>query len=158
MSDRFEKCPNCGGVVEFAADGRSARCPYCGVAEARAIDPTRLAASLRSESRGSSQLFENLATTLSQQFPDVTEVERSGGLFQRKRIEAFAITLGTSVFRMRRTTGGVTAERAEIVRGIVVRTETLPAETWVEALSADLATHAGSSGRTFEALRRLTGG
>jgi hypothetical protein len=158
MSQGFEKCPNCGAPVESSADGRAVRCPYCGAGEARAIDPGALAASLRGEARSVHDLYEALARRLAEGFPERTVVRRSGGLFSAKRVEELELTLDGAVFRMKRHGPGVLAERAEIVRGITVKTELLPVEVWVQSLCQDLAVMAGSSAQAFEALTRLARG
>ncbi len=158
MAQTFEKCSNCGAPVEVSSDGRSVHCPYCGVGGARGVDPGKLAASLRAEARNAEQLYQGLATRLADEFPDFTRVETSGGLFTSKRVESFEVTLDDAMFRMRRSGRGVVAERSEVVRGIAVKTEPLPIDAWVEALAVALAAKAGSSSRTFDALRRLTTG
>jgi uncharacterized Zn finger protein (UPF0148 family) len=158
MTQGFEKCSNCGAPLESSSDGRAVRCPYCGAGGARAIDPGALAASLRSEARSVQELYETLARRFEEQFPERTVVRRSGGLFSQKRVEELVLTLDGAVFRMKRHGNGVIAERAEIVRGITLKTEILSVEVWVLSLCEGLALMAGSSAQSFEALTRIARG
>jgi hypothetical protein len=156
MSHAFEKCPGCGAPLTSAADGRSIACIYCGAGAKQEVDPLALAKSLQSEARSTDQLYENLAQTLAQEFPDWTRIETSGGFLTRKRVDAFELSLDDVAFRMRRHKHSVIAERVEIVRGIAVKTEVLSVDAWLQALSEALSAKAGSSQRTFDALRRMT--
>ncbi len=157
MANGFEKCPNCAAPLQGAADGRSVRCPYCGAGGARDVDPVQLATSLRAEWRSVEDLLAGLADRLAREFPDLTRVEKSGGFLARKRVESLELTADGSLFRMRRAPHGVVAERSEVVRGIAVKTETLPAGAWLEELARALSAMAASSARTYDALRRMTG-
>lgn len=156
MTD-FDKCGNCGAPVQLAADGRTIRCDYCGAGQAQAIDPGLLAASLRAEGGSVERLFESLAEKLASELPELARVERRGGFFSAKRIEAVEVALTDRLFTLRREGGRVVASRGEMVRGIVVKTETLAVDAWLDALCAALSAHAGSSARTLDALRRIGG-
>jgi hypothetical protein len=159
MSSDFEKCPNCGAPLEASADPRAVRCGYCGAAETRRVDAARLAASLRAESASNEELFESLSRRFSVEFPRLTHLETKGGLLSAKRVVSFELQLGDSVFRMRRSGAHqIVAERAEVVRGITVKTEVVPLETWIGKLSEALSELATSSASTKDGLRRLTGG
>jgi hypothetical protein len=153
----FEKCGNCGAPVQLSADGRTIRCDYCGAGQAQAIDPGMLAASLRVEGGSVEHLFESLANKLAAQLPDLARVERSGGFFSAKRIEAVEIACADRLFALRRQGRGIVATYGEMVRGIVVKTEPLEIDAWIHALCGALSTYAGSSTRTLDALKRIAG-
>ncbi len=153
----FEKCRNCGAPLEAAADGRSVQCGYCGAGEARAIDPSRLATALRAETGSIGQLFDSLAERLGKDLPDLTTVVRRGGLFSSRKIEGLEVLFEDRVFRLKREGARVVAQRGEVVRGIVLKTEDVPMDAWIQALSEALSTHAGTNSRTLEALRRIGG-
>jgi hypothetical protein len=51
--------------------------------------------------------------------------------------------------------GGLEASRAKVVGGVVIKTEGLGVETWIDALARDLAARAASSTRARTALERL---
>jgi hypothetical protein len=153
----FEKCPNCGAPLESSPDGRSVRCGYCGAGESRAIDPGRLVASLRAETHSLDQLFESLADRFAGELPDLTRVETSGGFLSSKRVEVVEITFPDHLFRMKRGNGRIVSERAEIVRGIALKTELVATDAWLRALCEALSDHASSNAATLDALRRIGG-
>ncbi len=158
MSRSFEKCSNCGAPLETAADGRSVDCRYCGAGAAREVDPAALAVSLHAECRSVDELFEGLARRLADAFPDLVEVETTGGFFSAKRPTALTIAFPDVLFKMTRNGRHVVAERAEVVRGIAVKSEPLPVDAWVRSLSESLSAMAGSSARAHDALRRIATG
>jgi len=153
----FEKCRNCGAPLEAAADGRSVQCQYCGAGESRSVDPGRLAASLRAETVSLVQLFESLAARFLGELPDLTRVETSGGFLSTKRVESFEVGFPGETFRMSRGGGRIVAERAEIVRGIALKTEPVAVDAWLHRLCEALSNHATSNAATLEALRRIGG-
>ena len=53
---------------------------------------------------------------------------------------------------MWREKGAILAERAMVVRGIMLKTERLAAGSWLDALSGDLAALAGTRSATHAAL------
>jgi hypothetical protein len=153
----FEKCRNCGAPLDAAADGRSVQCAYCGARETRTVDPARLAEALRAEAGSAVGLFETLAERLEREMPDLARVERRGGFLSSKRVESVEIGLGGSVFKLRRDGSRVVAERGEVVRGIVLKTEVVAVDEWLQSLCEALSSHAGTSGQTLDALRRIGG-
>src|SRR5437868_6652043 len=132
----FDKCGNCGAPVEMSADGRTIRCDFCGAGQAKAVDPGMLAASLRAEGGSVEHLFEALASKLAKELPDISRVHRSGGFFSAKRIEAVEVALDNQLFSLKRDGGRIVALQCEVVRGIVVNTEPLPVDQWLQALCA----------------------
>jgi hypothetical protein len=153
----FEKCSNCGAPLESSADGRSVGCAYCGANDRQAVDPGRLAASLRAETRDLDHLFESLAARFERDLRDLTRVETKGGFLSAKRILAFEVAFPNQVFRMTRGNGRIVAETSEVVRGIALKTHLVAADAWLHALCAALSEHASSSGATLDALRRIGG-
>ena len=153
----FEKCRNCGAPLDAAADGRSVQCAYCGAGEARAVDPARLAEALRADAGSTVQLFETLAERLGREMPDLARVERRGGFLTSKRVESVEVGLAGSVFRLRRDGSRVIAERGEVVRGIVLKTDVVGVDEWLRSLCEALSAHAGTSAQALDALRRIGG-
>jgi len=156
MSHVFGKCGNCGAPLQTSADGRELSCAYCGVSERRAVDPARLFSALRAEAGSAEELLQGLARRLAEAFPDLSRLEWSGGFLSAKRVVAFELTTAEARFRLCKAPHGVQAERAEVVRGIAVKTATLPVDEWLGALSASLSSHAAENSRALEALQRLT--
>jgi len=157
MAQGFEHCSNCGAPVELAPDGRSVSCTYCGGKERRAVDPVHLANALRSDLQSSEALLERLARELGAAFPELTEVRTSGGLLTARRVAALEVKLEGAMFRMRRDSGRVHAERVKVVRGIALKTEALAVDAWVEALCQALAGMSSQSASVHTALARLSG-
>ena len=158
MSRSFEKCSNCGAPLETAPDGRSVACEYCGAGAPREVDPAALAASLQAESRSVDQLFDGLARRLAAAFPDLVAVQTSGGFFSAKRPTALEISVPDALYRMTRRGRQVVAERADLVRGIAVKTEPLPVDAWIRSLCEALSAMAGASAQAHDALRRFASG
>ena len=78
-------------------------------------------------------------------------------LFSASRIDRLELTLGGHIFRLRRDGHRVVAERSEVVRGIVLKSESVAIDAWLTALSEALSTHAGTSAQALDALRRISG-
>jgi len=153
----FEHCPNCGAHLAAGPDGRTVDCAYCGATDTRKVDPGRLAAALRADARSATALFEGIAERLERELPEMVSIERKGGFFTTSRIERLELTLGGHVFRLRRDGSRVVAERSEIVRGIVLKSESVGMDAWLTALSEALSAHAGTSAQALDALRRIGG-
>jgi uncharacterized Zn finger protein (UPF0148 family) len=153
----FEKCRNCGAPLDAAADGRSVQCAYCGARETRTVDATRLAEALRAEAGSTVRLFETLAERLEREMPDLARVERRGGFLTSKRVESVEVGLAGRVFKLRRDGPRVVAERGEVVRGIVLKTNVVGVDEWLQSLCEALSAHAGTSAQALDALRRIGG-
>jgi hypothetical protein len=155
MAQAFEKCSNCGAPLVISADGREVSCTRCGSMARRAIDPARLFSALRTEGQPTDELLNSVAKRLHEAFPDLSRVEWSGGFLSAKRLSAFELTAGNTCFRLKHASNGILAERAEVVRGIVVKTTQLPVDEWLASLSATLSEYAAENSRSLAALQRL---
>jgi hypothetical protein len=113
-----------------------------------------VAASLRADSTDLDVFVPALAAKLCAALPEQVEVERSGLLGRRpvRRVEVF---VGEHRYELRYERKHVETSRARVVRGIVLKTEELPLDVWIDALSRDLAEEAGTSERSRLALQRL---
>lgn len=100
-----------------------------------------------------------LAATLVEALPDETEVQRKGGLFQREKpVVKLFVTLGDHLYTLEDVgRGPLLAQRVKIVRGIVLKTESMPVDSWLQELSAEIAARAQNNERAFFALRNLIG-
>ena len=115
-----------------------------------------LAASLRADSTDLDVFIPTLATKLCGALPEQVEVERRGFL-GRGRVRRVRVFVGGQRYELRYDRGQVRASRARVVRGIVLKTEELALDEWIDALSRDLADEAGTSERSRLALERLLG-
>ena len=116
-----------------------------------------LAASLRADSSDTKAFLEALATKLEGSLPDRTTVTRHSSLFSRDHpVKEIAVLLGDYQYRIgRERQGPIMAQRAKVVRGIVLKTEQIPMEQWIEELAGELAQVAASSAQARSALERF---
>ena len=118
-----------------------------------------LASSLRADAGDLSAFTEALATKLEGALPQQTTVERrGGGLFSKtKRVHKISVDLGENRFELTADGGRVQASRCKAVRGIVLKTEQLPLDQWIDELSRELTDEAQRSEQARVALQRLLG-
>ena len=123
-------------------------------------EPLRMemfAASLRADSTDVKAFLEALATKLEGSLPNSTAVTRHSGLFSREHpVKEITVTLGDYQYRIgRERQGPLVALRAKVVRGIVLKTEQLPVEQWIDELAGALAQTATQSAQARAALERF---
>jgi len=123
-------------------------------------EPLRMelfAASLRADSTDVKAFLEALATKLEGSLPNQTIVTRHSGLFSREHpVKEITVTLGEYQYRIsRERQGPLVALRAKVVRGIVLKTEQLPVEQWIDELAGALAQTAAQSAQARAALERF---
>ena len=122
-----------------------------------ALDIDLLAASLRSDSSDVSAFVESLATKLEEAVPRQVRVERRRpGLFGPKQVRRIALDTDSARLELLRPElGGIETRRSRLSGGIVLKSERVDTDTWLTALGEALATEAGRSERTRQALERL---
>lgn len=115
------------------------------------------AASLRADKADLKTFLEALAVKMEGSLPDYTRVTRQGSIFSRERtVKEVIVSLGDYQYRIdRERQGPVVAVRAHVVRGIVLKTEQIPVDQWIEELSEALAQLAGRSAQSRAALERF---
>lgn len=118
-----------------------------------------LASSLRADAGDLKAFVEALATKLEGALPERTAVERkSAGLFSKeKRVRRITVDMGNNRYQLSADDGRVQATRGTAVRGIVLKTDMLPLDEWIDELSRDLTDEAQRSERARLALQRLLG-
>ena len=116
-----------------------------------------LAASLRADSPDLKAFLEALAAKLEGALPDQTQVTRHSSLFSREHpVKEIAVVLGDNQYRLaRERKGPLITSRAKVVRGIVLKTEQIPLEQWIEELAEGLALEAARSAQSRAALERF---
>lgn len=117
-----------------------------------------LAASLRADTSDLKAFLEVLAVKLEGALPHQTTVTRQSRLFSRERpVREILITLGDYQYRITRDQQGtsLTTARAKVVRGIVLKTDQLVMEQWIEELAEGLALQASQSDQARKALERF---
>ncbi|HVD01686.1 MAG TPA: hypothetical protein VNG93_11155 [Candidatus Dormibacteraeota bacterium] len=116
-----------------------------------------LAASLRADARDLELFLEVLAAKLGDALPGRVGIDREGGLLSRKRVKRVAVDLGEHRYELARAPGGLAGRHSHQVRGITLKTEQLPVEDWITALSRHLVEEARSSEQGRLAMQRLIG-
>jgi len=115
------------------------------------------AASLRADNTDIKAFLEALAVKLEGSLPEHTKVTRQGSLFSREHpVKEVKVLLGEYEYRIgRERQGPLVAVRAKEVRGIVLKTEQISVEQWIEELSEALARVAAQSAQARVALERF---
>ncbi len=119
-----------------------------------------LAASLRSSSGDLATFVEVLADKLEQALPGRVAVERRAvrRFSKEKRVARIELALGDNRYIAVAQSGALETRCAKAVRGVVLKTEELPLEAWLEALARELATEAEASEQSRLALEQLLRG
>ena len=116
-----------------------------------------LAASLRADSTDNKAFFEALATKLAGSLPNQTTVIRHSSIFSREHpVKEITVTMGDYQYRIgREKQGPIVTQRAKVVRGIVLKTEQIPMDQWIDELADALAHEAANSAQARIALERF---
>ena len=120
-----------------------------------------VAASLRADTTDLAAFVEALAVKLEGALPGDVAVERAGGgLFGRgqRQVRRIAVTMEGGRYDLERDGSQIETSRCNEVRGIVIKSEPLDLDAWIEALSRDLSEQARQSERARIALERLLDG
>jgi hypothetical protein len=120
------------------------------------LDIDLLAASLRANVSDLGAFVEALAVKLEEAVPAGVRVERRrAGMFGPKRVSRISLDAGTQRLELRADDGRIETRCARLSGGIVLKSDTLPTDAWLDALSRALADEARSSQTTRQALERL---
>jgi hypothetical protein len=116
-----------------------------------------LAASLRADSTDNRAFLEALATKLAGSLPNQTTVVRQSSIFSREHpVKEISVTMGDYQYRIgREKQGPIMTQRAKVVRGIVLKTEQIPMDQWIDELATALAHEAEHSAQSRIALERF---
>lgn len=116
-----------------------------------------LASSLRADAGDLKAFMEALASKLEGALPSQTTVVRKGGgLFSgAKRVERILVDLGDYRYELQSSGSRVQPSRSKAVRGIVLKTEQVPLDDWIDELSRQLTEEAERSEQARLALERL---
>ena len=115
------------------------------------------AASLRADYTDVNAFLEALAGKFQGALPTHTKVTRHAGLFAREHpIKEIAVTLGEFQYRMgKERQGPLLAQRSHFVRGIVLSSEQISVEQWIEEIAEALAQFAEHNQQAHMALSRF---
>jgi hypothetical protein len=120
------------------------------------LDIDLLAASLRANVSDLGAFVEALAAKLEEAVPGGVRVERRrAGMFGPKRVSRISLDAGSQRLELRADDGRIETRCARLSGGIVLKSDALPTDAWLDALSRALADEARSSQTTRQALERL---
>jgi hypothetical protein len=116
-----------------------------------------LAASLRASSTDLKAFMEALAVKLEGSLPGQTVVTRQSGIFSREHpVREVAVNLGNFQYRIsRERQGPLLTQRAKVVRGIVLKTDQISMDQWINELAQGLAEEAVHSAQARSALEQF---
>lgn len=116
-----------------------------------------LAANLRADAADAGQFVEGLAVKLEAMLPGRVTVRRSRrGMFGPKLVQRISVDGPDARLEMLRGEhDAMTMRRARISGGIVLRSEDVEADTWLNELGTVVAAEAQRSEQTRQALERL---
>jgi hypothetical protein len=123
------------------------------------LDFELVASSLRADASDLRTFTEALATKLEGALPNQTTVQRKAeGLFSKtKRVQHISVDVGDQRYDLSVRGAGLECRRSKSVRGIVLKTEQVPLDEWIDDLSRQLAEAAQRSEQARLALQRLLG-
>jgi hypothetical protein len=118
------------------------------------------AASLRASSGDLETFVEVLAHKLERALPGRVVVERRAvrRFAKEKRVARIELSLGDNRYIAVAQAGSLETRCAKAVRGVVLKSEVLPLDAWLQALGAELAVEAEANEQSRLALEQLLGG
>jgi hypothetical protein len=147
------ECTNCGAKMTPAFDGRVYACPFCQTKVQVAIGADQIAAGMAVDLTNIDAFLLRLANALHQGFKEYSRIEANG-----QTIMSLELNLEPEVFMARREGHRVVTQHKKVVRGIALKTATLPIDRWYEMLTHALARHANENSRAAWVLGQIGGG
>jgi hypothetical protein len=121
-----------------------------------ALDIDLLAASLRADTSDLRAFVEALAVKLEQAVPGAVSVaRRREGMFGPKLVQRIALDAGDQRLELRTQGAGIETRCARLSGGIVLKSDELGTDAWLQALGQALSVEAQRSQITRQALQRL---
>jgi hypothetical protein len=120
-----------------------------------------VAASLRADTTDLVAFVEALAVKLEGALPgDVTVERKGGGLLSRgtRRVQRISVGMDEARYDLEWAGQQLQTSRCNEVRGIVIKSERLGLDEWIDALSRELTERAQQSERSRVAIQRLLEG
>lgn len=153
MIPQHVACTNCGAPTQPAGDGRTFACAYCGTRIQVAVDAHQLAAGLRLDFSNVDVFLQQLATSLAQAFGDAARIGYHEG-----RVVSLELRLEHDLFVAKREPHGLLTQHKKLVRGVALKTATVPTDRWVQQLAHALAAQANTNANAARVLAQLRGG
>jgi hypothetical protein len=111
-----------------------------------------LATMLQRERHEARAWLEHVAAKLEGVLPEHTTVERNGGLFSRGKVQRVDTVFDGVRYSLVLQKHGPVAQKAKVVRGIALATETIEVDRWIAEVAAHLERAAHGSEATRKAL------
>ncbi len=134
------------------ADGRVYECPFCRTKVQVGIGADQIAAGVGADLQNIDAFLARLANALHQGFGEHSRIEANGGY-----VLAIEVNLEPEVFLARREGAGIVTQHKKVVRGIALKTATLPVDRWYAMLTEALARHANQNARAAWVLAQIGG-
>ena len=147
------ECTNCGAKMTPQFDGRVYVCPFCQMKIQVAIGADQIAAGMAVDLTNIDAFLQRLANALYQGFREYSRIEANG-----QTIMSLELNLEPEVFMAKREGHRVVTQHKKVVRGIALKTATLPIDRWYEMLTQALARHANENSRAAWVLGQIGGG
>ena len=148
--------------VSARADAAATRRPVRSTLRPMALDRPEpeldielVTASLRADASDLGTFVEALAVKLEEALPNGVRVVRRGGLFGAKKVREITVDSGDTRLRLDRDGANVKTSRARLSGGIVLKTEWVNTDEWLQELGRALAEQAQRSQITRAALERM---
>jgi hypothetical protein len=132
------------------ADGRTFACAYCGSRIQVAIGADQIALGMQVDLTNLEDFVAKVANALSQGFAEHTKIRANGRV-----VHAIDLNLEPDHFGLERQGQEFIARHKKVVRGIALRTATLPLDVWFQKLTETLAEHANQNSRAAWVLSQL---
>jgi len=145
-------CDRCGAVMEPQTDGRTFACRYCGSKIQVAIDGEQIAKGMQVDLANLEDFVVKLATALSQGFAEHSKIEAQGRV-----VHAIHLALDPDHFALHREGSSFVSRHKKVIRGVALKTTTLPLDQWFQKLTEALARHANQNARAAWVLSQLRG-
>jgi hypothetical protein len=115
-----------------------------------------IAASLRADTSDLDAFVEGLATKLEDAIPSHVRIERRRAGFRGpKLVQSIAVDAADQRLQLRFTGGSIETSCSRLSGGIVLKSEQVPVEEWLQLLTEIVAAEAQRSATTRQALERL---
>lgn len=131
-------------------DGRTYACRYCGSKIQVAIDAEQIARGMAVDLSNLEDFVARLASALAQGFAEHSQIRAHG-----PTVHGIDLKLDPDHFALERDGHQFVAKHKKVVRGIALRTATLPLDQWFEKLTEALARHANQNSRAAWVLSQL---
>jgi hypothetical protein len=134
-----------------AWDGRVYACPFCKTQCQVAISSDQIAAGMALDLSNIDAFLSRLAAALWQGVQDRTRIEAHGQWVRSIQIDPDPYVYIVS----RDPQNRAVAQHKKVVRGVALRTKTVPLDAWVDMLTDSLAAHANTNARAAWVLGQL---